>query len=60
MTCFYDDDVIIVNIIDMSRLPQRADPNVENKGKKVYRTITGEMFSASLYLHVVSFKVGNC
>lgn len=44
-------------IIDVSRLPQRADPNVENKDKKVYRTIIVKMCSASLYLHASHLRL---
>lgn len=33
--------VVGLKITDMSRLPHWADPNVENKGEKVYRTIPG-------------------
>lgn len=42
----------LVLIIDASRLPQRADPNVENKGKKVYRTRTGGVLG--LFIHTIT------
>lgn len=35
----------------MSRLPQRADPNVENKGKKVYRRAGGVL---GLFIYTVT------
>lgn len=45
-----------LKLTDMSRLPHWADPNVENKGEKVYRTMRNMLISASFCLCTHTLK----
>lgn len=42
--------------VDVPRLPQWADPNVENKGEKVYRTVQWHVVSCFFCLHALKFS----
>lgn len=48
---------ILLLLLTCPGFHKRADPNVENKDKKVYRTIIVKMCSASFYLHASHLRL---